>query len=175
MSVSQYTNVFYILILISLFAHIKPALSQQRTCVINDDGATICGKPTTVKKETKKPQSTGYRKEINNFVLLLKKCKRSDTNVKCDLVVTNKGAERELSLNPAFIKIIDSAGKSHQCQTVEFGSGDVTAKITPGVEYAATLNFGNIPDQISQAQILEIDTGVTGVGVFQFRKVYFTN
>jgi hypothetical protein len=136
----------------------------------------VCGRPTAVKKGASKPtQVSAYRKEINKFILLLKGCTRVDANVKCDLVVTNKGVERDLSLNPAFIKIIDSVGKSHQCQTVDFGGvGNVTAKITPGIDYAATITFNDIPDQISQAQILEINTGYD-VGVFQFRKVSFAN
>jgi hypothetical protein len=170
------TNVLATLILASLFIHAKPARSQQRACVVSDDGVTVCGRPTAVKKGASKPtQVSAYRKEINNFALLVKGCKRVDANIKCDLVVTNKGVERDLSLNPAFIKIIDSVGRSHQCQTVDFGGvGNVTAKITPGIDYAATITFNDIPDQISQAQILEINAGYD-VGVFQFRKVSFTN
>jgi hypothetical protein len=165
------------IIIFTSFIDSSPARSQQRACIISDDGATVCGKPTTVKKEAKKPtQSSGYRKEINNFVLLLKGCKRADAYVRCDLVVTNKGVERDLSLNPAFIKIVDSAGRPHQCQGVEFGGvGNVTVKITPGILYAATIFFNDIPDQISQAQILEINTGYGGGGVFQFRKVSIAN
>lgn len=173
----RWTNILATLILASLFIHAKPSRSQQRACVISDEGVTVCGRPTTAKKGASKPaQVSGYRKEINNFVLLLKGCKRADNNVRCDLVVTNKGAERNLYLNPAFIKIVDSAGKSYQCQTVDFFAtvGDVAARLAPGIDYSATITFNNIPDQISQAQTLVVNTGYDG-GFFQFHKISFTN
>ncbi len=108
------TSILTSVVLTGVVINGDAARSQQRACVITDDGATVCGKPTAMKKETKKPaQSSGYRKEAYNFVFSLKGCKRADTTIKCDLAIVNKSVERSLSLYIQNTKIVDAEGKSH--------------------------------------------------------------
>jgi hypothetical protein len=132
------TSILTSVVLTGLIINGDAARSQQRACVITDDGATICGKLTTVKKEAKKPaQSSGYRKEVNNFLYVLKGCKRSDMIVKCDLVIINKGVQRDLLLYAQQSKIIDVAGKSHSGSNVEIGGQSnyaVRTKIITGID-----------------------------------------
>ena len=87
-------------------------MSIPRMCISTGNGKTACGKFTTIKKEgesstqsleprpeTNKPfTGSGQRKEADKFVFLLKGCRRIDTNIKCELTISNKGAERITSM-----------------------------------------------------------------------------
>ena len=144
--------------------------------MITDDGATVCGKPTTVKKEAKKPaQSSGYRKEVGNFVYALKGCTKVDTIVKCNLLITNRGAEKDLTINAQSLStIVDSVGKYYLGSTVDIGgrsSGQVRTTISPGIDYVAVITFENVPERMIQAPLVNfyVDSKV------QFRNVAFSN
>jgi hypothetical protein len=169
------------LVVTSLIIHGSPARSDQRVCIITDDGATMCGKPTSSKKEAKNPkqQNSGYRKEVGNFVYLLKGCKKSDTSVKCEFVITNKAAERGLTLwadNPGFTSttIVDSTGKSYRGSTIDIGgqrNSSVSLSIAPGIDYEATLTFENIPDRVVKASLMNFYADNNKI--LQFRNVPF--
>jgi hypothetical protein len=173
------------LVVTSLIIHGSPARSDQRVCIITDDGATMCGKPTSSKKEAKNPkqQNSGYRKEVGNIVYLLKGCRKSDTSVKCEFAITNKAAERRFTLwadNPGFSTgtstIVDSTGKSYRGSIIDIGgqrNSSVSLAIAPGIDYEATLTFENIPDRVVKASLMNFyaDDRV----VLQFRNVSFSN
>jgi hypothetical protein len=164
------------LVVTSLIIHGSPARSQQRVCIITDDGATMCGKLTSSKKEAKNPkqQNSGYRKEVNNIVYLLKGCRKSDTSVKCEFVITNKGAEKDLYIVASdYSTIVDSNGKSYSASTIDIGGRSdtsVTTSMAPGIDYAAILNFENIPDQVTKAPLLNFTAGGNKI---QFRNISF--
>jgi hypothetical protein len=165
------------LVVTSLIIHGSPARSDQRVCIITDDGATMCGKPTSSKKEAKNPkqQNSGYRKEVNNIVYLLKGCRKSDTTVKCEFVITNKAAERALNIGNYYSTIVDSTGKSYKHSTIDIGGGvgiNAGLSIAPGIDYAATLTFEDIPDRVVKASLMNFTSDDT---IIQFRNVPFSN
>jgi hypothetical protein len=104
------TSALSSMILAGFLIHSNPASAQQRACVITDEGATVCGKPT---KPTKKPNSSlGCQKEFDNYIVLLKGCKRLDTTIKCTVQITNKGVERPVLMDIHSSSIVDSSGAS---------------------------------------------------------------
>jgi hypothetical protein len=166
------------LVVTSLIIHGSPARSDQRVCIITDDGTTMCGKPTSSKKEAKNPkqQNSGYRKEAKNIVYLLKGCRKSDTSMKCEFVITNKAAERDFTLNDSYSSIIDSNGKSYLTSNVDLGGKSDnyyrSISIASGIDYAAVLTFENIPDQVTKIPLLNIFADGQKI---QFRNVSFSN
>lgn len=159
-------------------------LSIPRMC-ISTGGKTVCGKFTTIKKEgensnqslepqpeTNKPfTGSGQRKEANKFGFLLKGCRRIDTNIKCELTISNKAESRGLSIQPSVSTFVDYNGKTHRGSTSDV-SGENNATITPGVNYAATITFENIPEQITRVQLLNLGFNYSSV---QFRNISFVN
>jgi hypothetical protein len=175
-SIVRQTSVLASIVLASLLIYSNQASAQQRACVITDEGATVYGKLTTLNK--KPNQSLGQRKEVDKFVFLLKGCRRSDTTIKCNLSIINKGAERELYIRAdrSTSTIIDSSGKSYSGSTVEIGgqigSEGLTTIISPGIDYIAEINFENVSEQIAQAPVLNLYLHRQKV---QFRNVSFSN
>jgi hypothetical protein len=176
LSIALRTSVLAGVFLASFPIDSNPASAQQRACVITDEGNTVCGKLTT---QTKKPnQTSGQRKEVDKFVFLLKGCRRSDTTIKCTLQITNKGAEREIIIRADrdTSTIIDSAGRAYSGSTVEIGGRTgregLTTIISPGIDYIAGITFENIPEQISEAPVLNLYLAWKKV---QFRNVSFSN
>jgi hypothetical protein len=171
------TSALSSMILASFLIYNSPVLAQQRACVITDEGDTICGKLTT---QTKKPSlNSVYRKEVDGFVFLLKRCSRYEESVKCDLTMVNKGQERTLEINRDNCKIVDSFGNSHYSPALDLdgkmGVNDSLpqVRVVPGIEYALVLNFKNIPNQITRTQLLEIT--LQNRKSVQFRNVSFSS
>lgn len=166
-------------------------VSIPRMCITTDSKNNICGKFTRNKnsnpnpnggEEASKPtQSTGYRKDVGDIVFLLKACKKSDRVVKCYLTVKTKGAEPDVFIGGYYSKIIDSMGKSHSGNNVEFGGKSaydgVTTHIYTGIDYDAIITFNDIQGQIIQANVLNINIGGINApnSTLQFRNISFTN
>jgi hypothetical protein len=117
---------------------------------------------------------SGYRKEVNNYVFVLKGCKRSDTTIICSLIVTNRGIERTLDIYPSASSIVDSSGKSYTGSTVDIGGKTSRREFTiisPGINYTADITFEGIPEQIAKVPLLKLylDREV------QFRNISFLN
>jgi hypothetical protein len=177
------TSTLASIVLTSLSIYSNPASAQQRVCVITDEGSTVCGKLTT---QTKKPNlPSGYRKEVDKFVFLLKGCSKSDTIVKCTVQITNKGEERKLIArtntpgSTSGSHLVDSMGKYRTASTIEMGGNvsvsyvsDVSAVISTGIDYVADLTFKDVPEQMTQVPILNF---VTDKGRIQFRNIPFSN
>jgi hypothetical protein len=144
------------------------AKSEQRACVITDEGSTVCGKLTNTNLKVKKSnEGIVNRKEIDKISVTLKGCKNINNSVKCDLTVRNIGVERNATVvagdsasagNNAS-KIIDYAGKTHYSSTVNIDNqsgSTISVKFSPDVDYAASVIFNNDRHQINKAQLLEI-------------------
>jgi hypothetical protein len=145
--------------------------AEQSDCIITEDGATMCGKPT---------------KSVNSegFIITLKGCRRDGSVVTCELNINNKGKEGSIKINGyngrsiygAYgSKIVDANGKTHNASRVDFdGSSnatDRTASLTPGIDYAASLTFDNMPE-MNRAQLLSILIGSrTKVDSANFRNI----
>jgi hypothetical protein len=173
LSIALRTSVLAGVFLASFPIDSNPASAQQRACVITDEGNTVCGKLTT---QPKKPSSgSGYRKEVKNYIFVLKSCKRSDTTIKCSLIVTNRGAEEYLSIDASnYSSIVDSNGKSYSGSTVDAGGNTDSSmhiKIAPGIDYTVDITFEKIPEQIAKVPLLKLYLN----GEVQFRNVSFLN
>lgn len=161
------------LALTSLFSVNLPAQADQQTCVVTNDGATVCGRLT--KQQPKKSNSTSQqRKEVGQFTYLLKGCKRSDTTIKCSYSVTNKKQQENMGFDTRYSSIIDSQGKSYLASNIEVGGKNFSSlggyvMISPGIDYNVEITFENIPEQITQVPIFQPASKV------QFRNVTFSN
>lgn len=172
LSIALRTSVLASVFLASFPIDSNPASAQQRACVITDEGNTVCGKLTT---QPKKPSSgLGFRKEVKNYIFVLKGCRRSDTTIKCSLIVTNREAEKTLSIRAVISSIIDSNGKSYIGSTVDAGgknSSGLDVAIAPGIDYTVDITFEKIPEQIAKVPLLKLYLGEE----VQFRNVSFLN
>jgi hypothetical protein len=157
----------------------------ERLCVTTDGNNTICGKFKSFKpagEEASTPikpsQGAIARKEVNNIVYLLKGCRKSDTSVKCEFAITNKGSERGLRIiaGSDYSTIVDSNGKSYRASSIDIGgksSGYINdVSVAPGIDYIAVLTFENIPEQVTKAPLLNLYSDDKKV---QFRNVSFSN
>jgi hypothetical protein len=176
LSIALRTTVLAGMVLAGLSIETNPASAQQRACVITDEGNTVCGKLTTQPKKSTTP--SGYRKEVDKFVVLLKGCRRSDTTIKCNLSIANRDAEKSLRIKAWGSTIVDSTGKSYKGSTVDIGgrsSSDVSTTISPGIDYVADITFENIPEKIIQAPLLNLSLNTTADRTLQFRNVSFSD
>jgi hypothetical protein len=139
----------------------NPASAQQRVCVITDEGAIVCGKLTTQKQQP--TSSSGYRKEIGKFIFLLKSCKRSDTTIKCNFSVINKGDEVPTNVSSNWFLLVDSTGKSYPGDGLNIGGNSSnqgqshSLTISPGIEYLGEITFKSVPETLRQFPLLKID------------------
>jgi hypothetical protein len=156
--------------------------SAERGCIVTDEGNTICGN-TTPKKTNKQPsQSTGSKKVVGDLIVELKGCSRQDdTNIVCEFTLTNKGERRSLDLYSLFSAMIDSRGKSHQALYSQLGSsggvlGASLYEAEPGIGYAASLTFKDIPQSVNKVQLLTIGAKLNyASGRIQFRNIPISN
>jgi hypothetical protein len=170
LSVALRTSVLAGVFLASFPIDSNPASAQQRACVITDEGNTVCGKLTTQPKKS----SSGYRKEVKDYIFVLKGCRRSDTTIKCSLFVTKRGAEETFTVHPSLSSIIDFNGRSYKGSTVgAAGQTDSSMNIAiyPGIDSTVDITFENIPEQIAKVPLLKILIGEE----VQFRNVSLLN
>jgi hypothetical protein len=160
----------------------------ERACVTTDAGGTVCGKFKSAREEqaqepsqeeAKNPSlSAGYRKESDGAIFLLRSCRRSDSSVKCNFVVTAKKENKSvgIGIGKGQSSFVDSTGKSFASSSSEYNGatlGSLSLNISPGIDYVIDVNFENISEQITKAALLNITT-YTGK-VVQFRNVPISN
>ncbi len=180
------------LILVSSSIYINPAQSQQRACVITDEGTTVCGKPTTSKKKTQETTQDNQNTEsfqefrLDNYVFSLKECKQfftgSGMDAACKLTVVNNGTERKLSIiassqrNPSIMNMTDTTGEKYtpRAWLVSVGEKrgeDVTFKTTSGNSYPISIQFRGVPRSVDKAQDLYLSISIDETP----RLVHFTD
>jgi hypothetical protein len=139
----------------------------ERACVTTDGSNTICGKFQSAsegkeprQEEARNPKSSsGYRKEVDNFVFTLDGCKRVGTEISCQVSAKNKGKERTLTIYAQFCTFVESSGKSHPGSKIDVGRGlfgSSTVTIAPDSEFSTTIIFENVSQQITKAQLLNV-------------------
>ena len=156
-------------------------------CITTNGSNTVCGKFKSAKEgqeqgqeETKTPApSCGYRKELGGVTYVLRSCRRSSSDIKCNFVITARKANSiNIPTGKGKSSIVDSAGRTYPSSTLEYnGSADnyIVKDMSPGVDYVVDINFENIPEQIKQASLLSIVKAFNQEGVVQFRNVPFSN
>ncbi len=159
----------------------------ERACVTTDNGGSVCGKFKSAREgqeqepkqeEAKNPTpSAGYRKEVDGITYLLRSCRREDSNVKCNLVITTKKDNKSLYIasGKGYSSIVDSSGRTYPTSTLEYNGSSSTAfnvNLSLGVDYVVDFNIENVPGQITKASLVNIS--VIGGKVIQFRNVAFS-
>jgi hypothetical protein len=155
----------------------------ERACVTTDSNGVVCGKFKSVAAEqgqeaVQPDRPTGYRKDSENITYLLRNCKRSNSDIKCNILVTTKKENKVFSIvsRKGYSSIVDSTGKTFPSSSVDYdGKSDsaVTKRMSPDVDYVVDINFENIPAQVTKASLLSLI--VAGNQVVQFRNVPFLN
>jgi hypothetical protein len=151
----------------------------ERACVTTEGSKVVCGKFKAVEQgqEASQPeQTTGYRKESDGINYLLRNCKRSNSDVKCNLVLTTKKENTAffLQTGKGNSSIVDSTGKTYPSSTLEYNGSNrvgIREKMSVGVDYVFDINFENIPAQVTKAALVNIKTE----NMIQFRNVPFLN
>jgi hypothetical protein len=156
----------------------------ERACVSTDNGV-VCGKFKSVAAEQVQRQEeapkpiTGYRKEVDNFVLTLESCKRVAENVRCQLNILNKGKDRKVGLMAYGARVgegsslVDSTGKSYTATGADFGSGSNMSPesiMTTNNEVVLSISFSEIPDSAVKIQLLNL-AFTSGIKPIQLRNV----
>ena len=166
------TSLFLASTLAVIFTH--PALAQ-RACVRTDAGKVVCGNliRTNSGATTPKPnQRQSLRVEDKYYSFELQSCDRSDDNIKCYFMITNtRNANKNLSLTRPS-RIITASGEEIRAIKTQVGQSS-SATLIPGVPMKAILVFGNVPRQVSNLPVLEINYRgeFTELGNVQFRNV----
>jgi hypothetical protein len=153
----------------------------ERGCITTSAGSNVCGKFKSAREgqaqQAKQPiQGTVARKEVDNIVFELKGCRKSDSSVKCELNIANKGTERTLDFGVSSSTLVDFSGKSYSGKVGDLGAQSLVnpmASIASGVEYSASITFENMPEQLVKAQLLNLNFHLSRP--IQFRSVYISN
>jgi hypothetical protein len=160
----------------------RPARAE-RGCIVTDEGTTICGNTTPKKSKQQPSRSNGSNKVVaGNLLVELQRCSRQDdTNIVCQFTITNQGERGSLDLYSLFSSMIDSNGSNHKPLYSQLGSssGVLGASIyeaEPGIAYAASLTFKNIPQSVNKAQLLTVGAQLNYKSPrIQFRNIQFSN
>ena len=159
----------------------------ERMCVTTDGTNTICGKFKSFKpagqeqeqgQEARTPAPiSGYRKEVDNFVLTLESCKRVDESVKCQLKILNKGKKRNIDFVAYNSSLVEISGKSYPGSFTDFGSGSTASVFTEmdsKTEIIISITFPQIPDKVVKAQLLNL-AFAPPIKPIQFRNIPISN
>ena len=114
----------------------------------------------------RQPQGRGpIRKvESNNFIFEFLTCKMSGKNVACNLLITNKGEDRELEIlskssrGPAS-RIFDDLGNIYGSEVIQFGNkkGRHAKVLTiSNIPIKATIHFNNVSPRTTKIGLLEL-------------------
>jgi hypothetical protein len=150
------------LVLASLFVCNNPARADQKACVITDEGATVCGKLTSIKPPTNRPPVADNQVQTDKITFSLKGCKRYGKAVQCTFEIVNRGKEeKELMSRTADSYMIDSTGTSYRGYQLDIGGElsnyDMTGrlKVSPNLDYLVSITINDIPQEVNKAKILE--------------------
>ena len=154
----------------------------ERACVTTDGSNSICGKFKSVTQgqaqtEARNPsQSAVARKEIDGVSYLLRGCRKSGTDLKCNFVITTKKENKigYIFTGKGSSSIVDSAGRTYASSNLDYNaasSSGFSIGLAPGVDYVVDVNFENLPGQLTQAALLNISSSK----VIQFRNVPLSN
>lgn len=183
MSKISYNLIFTIALIVANLSLLNQSARAERGCIVTDEGTTICGSTTNSKKKNKQPtQNTGFNKVVGNLLVELKGCSRQDdTDIVCQFNLTNKGERRSLNLSSFFSAMVDSSGRSNQALYSRVGSsggvlGASLDEAEPGIAYAASLTFKDIPQSVNKVQLLTIGATLNyASGRIQFRNIPISN
>jgi hypothetical protein len=159
----------------------------ERACVATDAGSVVCGKFKSAREgQEQEPRQeearnstpiTGYRKELDGITYTLRSCKREESSVKCNFVVTTKKEGKQLYIvtGKGHSSMVDSNGTTYPSSNLEYNGrreGTLLTHMSLGIDYVVDIIFENIPGQITKAVLLNVNTNGK---VIQLRNVLFLN
>ncbi|MEO0266390.1 MAG: FlgO family outer membrane protein [candidate division WOR-3 bacterium] len=128
-----------------------------------------------------KPQLKAQQKvEVKNFVFELQQCKISGGSVTCSMLITNKGADRELNLYGLiefygkFSRMFDDGGNQYFAQNVQLGNlQGKSAKLllVAGIPTKAILTFEGVSKEANSISLLEVGCAHREDFTVQFRNI----
>jgi TolB-like protein len=133
-------------------------------------------------KVSNPPAKAGQRKEVDGFVFELKACRAAGDSVQCDFLITNSGADRELTIRTRQSRLIDDAGSEHlgRTQGSSLGSSQdvyglgMDSDLVSGVPIRARVSFEGGADEARSASVVELSATSGTPRVTRF-KVQFHN
>jgi hypothetical protein len=145
-----------------------PARTEQKACVVTDEGVTVCGKsPSTKPPKNNRPPISNHQVKIDSITFSLKGCKRppkfASTTVKCTVEIANRGKEdKEIKSFAIKSYMIDASGTSYPATLVDMGGTTSnlinSVSVAPGIDSVVSLYIDYVPKQITQAKVLEFHT-----------------
>ena len=148
--------------------------AEDRVCIVNDKGETVCGRVKTSASPTvKKPsQKMKVIDKDYSITFLLDKCSRVESTVQCVLSMKNQGSEQQFSISPQSSKIVDSKGRTYPGFDARYAnvtaseqvlfSGEI--RLFPNIDYPISLRFNNVPEDVTKVPLLIISTRRGGNG-----------
>jgi hypothetical protein len=156
----------------------------ERACITTATGNTVCGKFKSAKKEgqeearTPAPNSI-YQKELDGIAYTLKSCRREESIVKCNFVITTKkdGKQFYIVTGAGHSSMVDANGRTYPSSSnLEYNGGSkfmsVRIDMSVGVDYVVDINFEKTPGQITKATLINLSANEKLV---QFRNVPISN
>jgi hypothetical protein len=204
----QRANLLAGLTLASFSVYISPVRSEPSACIITNNGKTVCGKSRSIermcvttdgnnnicgkfksaKEEQEQPDRTpapsaGYRKDSDSVTYAIRSCRRSSSDIKCNLVITTKKTKSiNLRAGKGFSSFVDPSGRTYPSTSLEYNgeitrsfSNNVNIIISPETDYIVDVNFENTPEQINKVSLLNIYNDSDPKKVIQFRNVTVSN
>ena len=153
----------------------------ERACVSTDGNGVVCRKFKSVAaqgQETVKPdQGDDSLTVVDNFAFSLKSCRRSNTVVKCNFSIRNKGASRTLQLSAGESSMVDLSGKTYKASHVDAKGENsktiINMKMVSEIDYQAVYTFDNVSKEVKKIQVLSLSSGnISGVN---FRDISISN
>jgi hypothetical protein len=110
---------------------------------------------------TPSPHPAGLQEtEDNDYKVQLKGCRRSNTRVRCDLLITNLASkDRSFRLSIDDIKIIADAGDAFKPREVQVGIANGTVAkdtLASNIQVKGSILFEEVPIQINNFSMLEL-------------------
>ncbi len=111
---------------------------------------------------TSSPSESVVRKTtVKDFVFELKEVKRSGTALSFQLLITNTGQDREITLYFRGTRIFDDAGNEYAPTKIQIGNKTVASNkvrnlLVSGIPVRAILNYEKVSDQAGKITLLEM-------------------
>lgn len=124
-----------------------------------------------------KPKATPRQSLIDRgFLFRFSGCSLSDSEVTCDLTITNKEDDRFLSLESGPSRIIDEQGREYRASRAAIGASRESAATLPtGVVMVGKIQFEGVHPGTTRLQLLEIHYSFGSAGNWTRPVVKFHN
>jgi len=148
------------------------SLMQQATT--STDKAGISNRPSTINSPWPETSNIPQKVDVDFFTFELKRCRKSNTSVLCEFVITNNDQVRQIYLfNPT---LYDEFGNEAQSRRPEIANSSNYTLMISGVPVAVRVTFDGISPQATKISLLTLrgDVNRTRFEV-PFRNIPLTN